>query len=248
MIRAHKVLAAYGCLAPAARQRAVRPDPPARRVAVDRQLLPRRRRDLALLGLPRRRDAPGGHEPRALRLARAGGWPTRATSCGRRGPRATSRRSTTRATELERDPDNVILNQFCEFGNYLVHYLAHRHGAGAGRSRRCTADAGAPAARLRVRDRLGGDDRRRRLPQGALRLADRRRRGARVPDAALQRLRRAQHPGHRRQARPADPQRDEHRRRRWRSPTGATDRLGVLFGTDVGAGATWRAPRRARRA
>ena len=34
-----------------------------------------------------------------------------------------------------------------------------------------------------------------------------------MPDAAPQRLRRAQHPGDRRQARPADPQRDEHRRR-----------------------------------
>ena len=35
-----------------------------------------------------------------------------------------------------------------------------------------------------------------------------------MPDAAGERLRRAQHPGHRRQARAADPQRDEHRRRR----------------------------------
>ena len=34
-----------------------------------------------------------------------------------------------------------------------------------------------------------------------------------MPDAALQRLRRAQHPGHRRQAHPAHPQRDEHRLR-----------------------------------
>ena len=53
----------------------------------------------------------------------------------------------------------------------------------------------------------------------ALRHADRRRRGARVPDDARERLRRAQHPGHRRQAHPADPQRDEHRRRRRRSAT-----------------------------
>ena len=34
-----------------------------------------------------------------------------------------------------------------------------------------------------------------------------------MPDDARERLRRAQHPGHRRQAHPADPQRDEHRRR-----------------------------------
>ena len=53
-----------------------------------------------------------------------------------------------------------------------------------------------------------------------LRHARRRRRGAGVPDAARERLRRAQHPGHRRQARPADPQRDEHRPRRRRSATG----------------------------
>ncbi len=29
-----------------------------------------------------------------------------------------------KCTELSADPDNVILNQFSEFGNYLVHYLA----------------------------------------------------------------------------------------------------------------------------
>ena len=54
---------------------------------------------------------------------------------------------------------------------------------------------------------LGG----RRLPEGAVRRPHRRGRGAGVPDAALQRVRRAQHPGHRRQARPVHPQRDEHR-------------------------------------
>ena len=41
-----------------------------------------------------------------------------------------------------------------------------------------------------------------------------------MPDDARERLRRAQHPGHRRQAHPADPQRDEHRRGRRRSATG----------------------------
>ena len=29
-----------------------------------------------------------------------------------------------RCHELARDPDNVIFNQFAEFGNYIVHYLA----------------------------------------------------------------------------------------------------------------------------
>ena len=29
-----------------------------------------------------------------------------------------------RCHELARDPDNVILNQFAEFGNHIAHYLA----------------------------------------------------------------------------------------------------------------------------
>ena len=55
MIGAHKVLAAYACLVAAHRHRGVRPDDAARRLAVHRQLLPRRGRDLAHHGLPRRR-------------------------------------------------------------------------------------------------------------------------------------------------------------------------------------------------
>ena len=54
-----------------------------------------------------------------------------------------------------------------------------------------------------------------------------------MPDDAGERLRRAQHPGHRRQAHPADPQRDEHRRRRRRLRP-ATDELDLLFNTDAG--------------
>ena len=105
----------------------------------------------------------------------------------------------------------------------------------------------AAPARVRLRDRLGRHARRRRLPEGAARRADRRRRGARVPDDALQRLRRAQHPGHRRQAHPAHPQRDEHRRRRRRSPTGPPTGSDVLFNTDVGRALPRATPRRARR-
>ncbi len=200
----------------AARHRTVRPDAQPRGLALDRQLLPRRRRDLAADGLPRRRRPPRGHEPGALRLARATGSSIRRTSSARPAPRATSRRSTTSATSSPTDPENVIFNQFAEFGNHIAHYLAT--GARARPRLRDAAGgaAGASAARVRLGDRLGRHDRRRRLPEGALRLADRRRRGARVPDDALQRLRRAQHPGDRRQAHPADPQRDEHRRRRRR--------------------------------
>ena len=47
MIRAHKVLAAYACLAPRLVSGPLRSDATARGVAVDRQLLPRRRRHLA---------------------------------------------------------------------------------------------------------------------------------------------------------------------------------------------------------
>ena len=80
---------------------------------------------------------------------------------------------------------------------------AHRRGDRPG------GQAQGPGVRLG--HRVGRHARRRRLPQGAVRRAHRRGRGARVPDAALQRVRRAQHPGHRRQARAVHPQRDEHR-------------------------------------
>ena len=114
---------------------------------------------------------------------------------------------------LAEDPENVILNQFSEFGNHIVHYLAT--GAALERifAALVRAAAGAEPARVRLRHRLRRHDRRRRLPEGAARLADRRRRGARVPDDAPERLRRAQHPGDRRQAHPADPQRDGDGRR-----------------------------------
>ena len=77
---------------------------------------------------------------------------------------------------------------------------------------------------------------RRRLPEGAARHADRRRRGARVPDDARERLRRAQHPGHRRQAHPADPQRDEHRRRGRRVATGPPTSSTCCSTRDAGRG------------
>ena len=108
---------------PADRHRPVRPERSARGLAVDRQLLPRRRRDLPDHGLPRRRGPARGDEPGALRLAGRLGERTRPTSSGRPAPRATSRRSTTAAPSSRRDPANVILNQFSEFGNHLVHYL-----------------------------------------------------------------------------------------------------------------------------
>ena len=189
------------------------PTAPPRDLAVDRQLLPWRRRDLAPDGLPRRRGAARGHERASGSTGSSSGSSTPTTSSARPAPRATSRRSTTGAPSCARTRTNVILNQFAEFGNHLVHYLAT--GAALERVFESLRES-EPALRLRafvVGDRLGRDARRRRLPEGAARLDGRRGRGARVPDDARERLRRAQHPGDRRQAHPADPQRDEHRRR-----------------------------------
>ena len=70
--------------------------------------------------------------------------------------------------ELAADPTNVILNQFAEFGNHVVHYLVHRRARSSASSSRC-----APRIRqLRLRAFVSatgsaGHDRRRRLPEGA---------------------------------------------------------------------------------
>jgi hypothetical protein len=135
-----------------------------------------------------------------------------ATSSAPRAPRATSRRSTTSAPSSnatrQRDLQPVL-----RVRKHLGHFARHRARARAHRS---------PPARANPRLRLAafvsatgsaGTHGRRRLPEGPHGTRDRRGRGARVPDDALQRLRRAQHPGHRRQAHPADPQR--HRTPTW---------------------------------
>ena len=122
MIRAHKVLAAYACLAPRLVSGRFDPTQAARGVAVDRQLLPRRRRHLAHPGLPRRRRAAGGDEPGALRLAGRLGRARPRTSCARPAPRSNVKEIYDKCAELARDPANEIVNQFSEFGNYLVHW------------------------------------------------------------------------------------------------------------------------------
>jgi cysteine synthase len=120
--------------------------------------------------------------------------------------------------ELRKDPGNFVLNQFSEFGNHLGHYritgraFGHVFDTVRGAVRR--RGTRPHPRRVHLRHRVGRHDRRRRPAQGGVRRQDRRRRGARVPDDARERLRRAQHPGHRRQAHPADPQRHQHRRRR----------------------------------
>ena len=112
LIGAHKVLAAYGCLVPRLVTGRFDPAVHKARLALDRQLLPRRRRDLAHPRLPRRRRAAGRHEPRALRLAAALGRRSR-----RHRPHARHREQRqgdlrqvprARARPGERDPEPVL--------------------------------------------------------------------------------------------------------------------------------------------
>ena len=121
MIHAHKVLAAYGCLAP--RLVTGQFDPTVHKaiwpstgnycrggVAISR-----------IMGCRGVAVLPGGHERRALSLARR--WVTdRGDIIRTPGTESNVKEIYDKCNELERDPQNVIFNQFCEFGNYLVHY------------------------------------------------------------------------------------------------------------------------------
>ena len=224
MITAHKVLAAYACLAPRVvtgqfdptRHRAIWPSTGnyARGgIAISR-----------IMAQPGRGDPARGHEPGALRLAR----PVVREPGRRRDQHARHRveregdlrrlqRAGARSRQLRAQPVLRVRQPPRPL-------RGHRPGACRTCSSTCATGevgrrTGPVARRVHVGHRVGRHDRRRRPAQGAVRHADRRRRGARVPDDARERLRRAQHPGHRRQAHPADPQRHEHRRRRRRSPT-----------------------------
>ena len=111
---------------------------------------------------------------------------------------------------LDRDPDTVIFNQFSEFANHVAHYAITGRALERVFEHVAAEPAGRAGGGLRVRHGLRGHDRRGRLPQGAPGRTHGRGRGGRVPHDAGRRLRRAQHPGHRRQAHPAHPQRDGH--------------------------------------
>jgi len=123
LIRAHKVLAAYGCLAP--RLASGELDPTRHRVvwpstgnycrggvAISRLL---RCRGVAVL-------PEGMSRERFEWLER---WVSDPADVIRTpGTESNVKEIYDRCKELAADPDNVILNQFSEFGNYLVHYLA----------------------------------------------------------------------------------------------------------------------------
>ena len=174
MIHAHKVLAAYGCLAP--RIVTGQFDPTAHKavwpstgnycrggVAISRIM---GCRGVAIL--------PEGMSEE--RFAWLESWVADPADIIRTpGSESNVKEIYDKCAELDRDPHNVIFNQFCEFGNHLAHYSCTGTRAGA-RVRRAPARRD-PQLRLRgvrLGDRLGRHARRRRLPEGALRLADRR--------------------------------------------------------------------------
>lgn len=122
MIRAHKVLAAYGCIAPRiitgqfdpTTHRAVWPSTGnyARGgVAISRIM---GCRGIAVLPQGMSRE----------RFAWLERWVADPEDIIRTpGTESNVKEIYDKCAELERDPTNIIFNQFCEFGNHLVHYL-----------------------------------------------------------------------------------------------------------------------------
>ncbi len=121
MIRAHKVLAAYGCLAPRlvngtfdpAAQKAIWPSTGnycRGGVAISRIM---GCRGVAIL--------PEGMSEERFRWLEA--WVTDPADIVRTpGSESNVKEIYDACAMLARDPSNVVLNQFCEFGNYAVHY------------------------------------------------------------------------------------------------------------------------------
>jgi len=121
MIEAHKVLAAYGCLVPrlvtgqfdAESQRAVWPSTGnycRGGVAISK-----------LLGCRGVAVLPEGMSDERFHWLEH--WTTQATDIVRTpGTESNVKEIYDKCAELDDDPANVIFNQFCEFGNHLVHY------------------------------------------------------------------------------------------------------------------------------
>jgi cysteine synthase len=143
MIRAHKVLAAYGCLAP--RIITGQFDPTAHRaiwpstgnycrggVAISRIM---NCHGVAIL-------PEGMSEERFSWLERWVGEPGDIVRTP--GSESNVKEIYDRCAELERDPRNIVFNQFCEFGNYLAHYLC------TGRALEEIVESMDPAGRGRV--------------------------------------------------------------------------------------------------
>jgi len=144
MIAAHKVLAAYGCLAP--RVITGQFDPIAHRaiwpstgnycrggVAISRIM---NCHGVAIL-------PEGMSEERFSWLERWVGGPGDIVRTP--GSESNVKEIYDKCAELERDPRNVVFNQFCEFGNYLAHYSC------TGRALEHVVETLDPAGRLRVK-------------------------------------------------------------------------------------------------
>ncbi|MBI3072830.1 MAG: pyridoxal-5'-phosphate-dependent protein subunit beta [Deltaproteobacteria bacterium] len=130
MIRAHKVLAAYGCLAP--RIVTGQFDPTAHKaiwpstgnycrggVAISR-----------IMGCRGVAVLPAGMS--AERFAWLDRWVADPSDIVRTpGTESNVKEIYDKCAELDRDASNVIFNQFCEFGNYLVHYSCTGSALGA---------------------------------------------------------------------------------------------------------------------
>jgi cysteine synthase len=143
MIRAHKVLAAYGCLAPRiitgqfdpTRHRAVWPSTGnycRGGVAISRIM---NCHGVAIL-------PEGMSEERFTWLERWVGDPGDVVRTP--GSESNVKEIYDACAELEEDPRNIVFNQFCEFGNYLAHYQC------TGRALEEIVEAIDPAGRLRV--------------------------------------------------------------------------------------------------
>ncbi len=121
MIAAHKVLAAYGCLIPhlvtgrfdPARQKAIWPSTGnycRGGIAISR-----------ILGCHGIAILPAGMSEERFEWLRA--WVTQPEDIIRTpGSESNVKEIYDRCAELARNPDNLVLNQFAEFGNYVAHY------------------------------------------------------------------------------------------------------------------------------
>ena len=180
-----------------------------RGLALDRQLLPRGRGNFAAAGLPVGCGAAGGHEPGTFPLARGlGGRPGRHpphTGHGKQRQGDLRCLPCPGARRAKPDPQSVL-------GIRELHRAPRRHRTGPGADiRGAQRGRKQDGARVRMRLRVGRNAGGRRLAQALARHPDLRRRSAGMSDASLQRLWRAQHPGHRRQACAAHSQRHGHR-------------------------------------
>ncbi len=142
MIEAHKVLAAYGCLVPrlvsgqfdVGRHRAIWPSTGnycRGGIAISR-----------LLGCRGVAVLPEGMSDERFAWLKA--WALADDDIIRTaGTESNVKEIYDKCAELEQDPENVIFNQFCEFGNHLAHYLL----TGKAASRAFAAEAEAAKAR-----------------------------------------------------------------------------------------------------